>query len=354
MKIRHDAEIEKEKNRAAEEEKAKKEKEYEQRRQQEKKNQDDFRKELTDSVQQQLADVVELVQGKNQGAKTDEEVEALKKEIERLNNCKSTASTSKAQLHENNDGLIAKMFAEQERMKLLLEDALTSKKRLELIEQEMKNVKATIDEARAEADRWQEEALRPGNKQGCVAHNTPVPRTSTRPQANTPGPTPAVADYKNMMEMHRMEVEAVKEMRASEVNARKEAEQELDIVKAKVQALEREKGKAQATPRSLRARMEEAAVDRSTEKNTPAGSTSKSLEKETSIHDNRSLKILTKDGLTAIREKEGVKYVGVKQTVEDIIKHRVEAAFPTARPAVVNVSEDLVGDKGAGDDTSTS
>ncbi|GBG81218.1 hypothetical protein CBR_g31890 [Chara braunii] len=239
------------------------------------------------------------------------------------------------------------MLAEQEKMRVQLEEAVSTRQRLEQIEKEMREVNMARDDAKAEAERWQQEALRPGNKRGCISLTTPASRTSVRPPAGTLGKSPAIIDYKSMVEMHRMEVETI------EVNARRKAEQELERMKEKMLSMEKQKEKGRETPRSnLRIRMEEVAVEKVTEHNLPITSASKVTDKEAFIRDNhKTLKLLTKDGLTAICEKEGVKYAGVKQTVEDIIARRVAVAFPEAKKAVVDVSEDLAD---AGGDSSTS
>ncbi|GBG61839.1 hypothetical protein CBR_g23795 [Chara braunii] len=236
IKIRHDSEVERERSVKDEEEKRRKEKE-EERRASEKKDREEFRKLLTDSMNARLDGVVELLRGKGSSC----EVEALRKDIERLGKklVEGATSSSAARCSEG-DGLLAQLLAEQERMRSQLEEAMATKRRLEGVEKDMKEVIKARDEARADAEKWQEEANRPG-KRGCIALNTPAAKVVTRPPRSSPRKSPvASVDLRRVADMHRMEVETIQGIRTREFNTRREAEQELEKARAKIVLLEKE------------------------------------------------------------------------------------------------------------------
>ncbi|GBG78172.1 hypothetical protein CBR_g26205 [Chara braunii] len=325
----------------AEEEKAKKDKKDEERRESERKDREAFRKQLTDSMNSRLDGVVELLRNKG----SSNEVEAFRKEVEKLSgrNIPAVASTSSVHgMCQDTNGLLAKMLADQERMKSQLEEALLAKRRLELVEKEMNEVIRARDEAKADAEKWQQEALHPG-KRGCITLTTPATKTTARASTSTPMKTlkspVASVDLKKISDLHRLEVETIQEMRFREF--KREAEHDLEKAKEKIAQLEREK--SLKTPRSnLHARMDEAYTGKGKERCALDKSASTNeKEKETFTKDERkNLRGLTKDALVAICEKEGVKYTGVKQTVDDIVTHRLKKAFPM-KDTVVEVSEDL-------------
>ncbi|GBG80264.1 hypothetical protein CBR_g30630 [Chara braunii] len=333
MKLRHDAEVEKEKNLKEEEDKAKKAKEEEERRASERKDREDFRKQLTDSMNSRLDGVVDLLRSKS----NSNEVEALRKEVERLGGRSPLADASVNSTNamiQDNDGLLARLLAEQDKMKAQLEDALAAKRRLEAIEKEMGEVIRARDEARADAEKWQEEALRPG-KRGCITLSTPVAKSNLRPVRSTPlKSSVASVNLKRVADMHRLEVETIQEMRIQEFNARREAEQELDKAKEIIAQLERDRTEKDKATRTTAKGKEKVSYGK--------GSSKDAKMKAAFVREARKdLRGLTKDALVTICEKEGVKYAGVKQTVDDIIASRVSKAFPP-KDSVVDVSEDLV------------
>ncbi|GBG80431.1 hypothetical protein CBR_g30896 [Chara braunii] len=345
IKIRHESEIEKEKNLKAEEEKNARETAEEERREAEKGDREEFRKQLTDSMNIRLDGVVDLLRSKGGSS----EVEALRREVERLGgrNVPVVALTSSTQatIHDN-DGLLAKMMAEQERMKNQLEQALQAKQCLEVIEKEMNEVIRARDEDRADAEKWQQEALCPG-KRGCINLTTPAAKTLFRPSTSTPLKSPvASVDLKRISDMHRLKVETIQEMRIRDFNARREAEQDLEKAKEKIAQLEHER--VQKTPRSnLHARMEEVCTTKGKGKHAVEKAVPDDKEKEMFAKEERkALRGLMKDALVEICEREGVKYAGVKQAVDDIVAHR--------GAATIEVSEDLaegVNDKASGGDS---
>ncbi|GBG90302.1 hypothetical protein CBR_g50551 [Chara braunii] len=256
----------------------------------------------------------------------------------------ASISSVQGTVHDD-DSVLAKLLAEQKRMKSQLDEALMAKRRLELVEKEMHDVIRARDEALADAEKWQQEALRP-RKRGCIALNTAIAKTTSSPSTSTPLKSPVMSvDLKKISDMHRLEVETIEEMRIREFNARREAEQDLEKVKEKIARMEREI--LQRTPRSnLRSKMDEACTGKGKEKMDVDKSVADDKEKEVFAKEERkSLRGPTKDALVAICDKEGVKYVGVKQIVDNIVAHRVKKAFP---PASVEVSEDqadTVGEK---------
>ncbi|GBG85408.1 hypothetical protein CBR_g40050 [Chara braunii] len=184
-----------------------------------------------------LDGVVKLLREKG----STNEIETLRKEVERLSGRNAHAEGSTGSVHAknlDNDGLLARLLAEQDRMKVQLDEAIAAKKRLEAVEKEMSEVVQVRDEARAGAVKWQEEALRPG-KRGCITLSTPA-KTVTRPSGCTPLKSPvASVDLKRVADMHRLKVETIQEMRVREFNARREAEQELEKAKERIAQMEK-------------------------------------------------------------------------------------------------------------------
>ncbi|GBG66272.1 hypothetical protein CBR_g57870 [Chara braunii] len=203
IKVRHDAEIEGEKNKIAEEDRIKKEKENEERRAQEKLEREELNKRMMDNMNKRLDSVCLALFAASCVAETP---------------C-TTAPTVKTH---GNDELLAKLMADQEKMKVQLDEAAAARKRLEKIEQEISCLRQARDDVKVEAEAWRQEALRPGSERGCVALSTPSVQATVLPRC-TPTKTPTVrVDYKELKQLHQMEVDKLKELRLLELNGRRE------------------------------------------------------------------------------------------------------------------------------------
>ncbi|GBG85658.1 hypothetical protein CBR_g40389 [Chara braunii] len=161
----------------------------------------------------------------------------------------------------------------------------------------------------------------------------------------TPTKTPAVrVDYKELKQLHQMEVDKLKELRLLELNGRRKAEQELELAKRKI--LQMEADKVGHTPRSnLRERLDEVVIGSGKGKKKRTAQTPVRLnDRETFIRETRKALPQTKDNLMAICTEEGIKYVNIRQSIDEIVAKRVLQAFPPATMDSIDVSDDLVGD----------
>ncbi|GBG79320.1 hypothetical protein CBR_g29469 [Chara braunii] len=135
---------------------------------------------------------------------------------------------------DDNDELLAKLMADQERMKVQLDEAAAARKRLEKLEQEISCLRQARDDTKAEAEAWRQEVFLPSSKRGCVTLSIPSVQATVLPRC-TPTRTPTVrVDYKELKQLHQMEVDKLKELQLLELNERREAEQELGLAKQKI------------------------------------------------------------------------------------------------------------------------
>ncbi|GBG88630.1 hypothetical protein CBR_g48161 [Chara braunii] len=266
--------------------------------------------------------------------KEDNEVDRLREKIERLKKNQRTneASTS---------------ITDKEAVTMLQKEILNMRKasetRFGLLEDEIAKEKRLRQEAVADADAWKSEALRPGNKRGSLAVGaSPATQARVRPrvtQTSTPEGTKRVVDehYKSVVKCHGMEVDVLQEMRMNEAKAKRDAEEELAKVREKQLEDEREMDKLRERMRTLevergcqgpvinlKQQLDEV-VDSSLRKTdrmkkfvSPAGHVS---EREKFLRKARKdLKILKKEEIQGICDKEGVTYEKLGVTREEIAK----------------------------------
>ncbi|GBG69955.1 hypothetical protein CBR_g4782 [Chara braunii] len=137
MKIRRDAEIEREKTRKEEEEKKQKEKEEEERRSREKKDREEFQAQMMETMNSRMDKMDESINKKN-GGDAKSEVETLRKEVERLQKLQiQGASSSTVAKNTDNGDLICRMLREQEAMKVRLEEAASMQRKLDAMVKEV-------------------------------------------------------------------------------------------------------------------------------------------------------------------------------------------------------------------------
>ncbi|GBG85177.1 hypothetical protein CBR_g39742 [Chara braunii] len=154
----------------------------------------------------------------------------------------------------------------------------------------------------------------------------------------------AAEDYHAFALQHEEEVNLLQDMRAKEVERRKEAELEAEQLKEKLDRLEIERAeKMKTTGTCLRARLEVVIDDTpgpsfrgkkkaTTTKNDNATKIDKlKNDKEVFVKSNHlDLRPLKKDAVQAICEKEGVQYTPLDKAKEDIVKARLARAFGTS------------------------
>ncbi|GBG86133.1 hypothetical protein CBR_g41037 [Chara braunii] len=257
--------------------------------------------------------------GPNVGANVDE-IDKLKKQIESLqikNSQWSTRGPSTSRSTGGDDAFLARLVQEQEVMKQKMESAFRACGKMENMEEEIRNLKKSREDALAEAENWKKEALRTGN-------------------------------LEQLRQLHNMEVEALKGLQQRELNWRREAEQENARLKEELA-----KHKEEAPKSTFREKLEEAGErDVSTAKRTSKGRKNADKE-EDSDQESKRAKFISdakkdmrgkkKDAMVEIWSKEGIKYTTLNDTIGEIIAKRVERAFGK-RPAIQEVSDDVAGE----------
>ncbi|GBG67430.1 hypothetical protein CBR_g565 [Chara braunii] len=352
IKIRHDAEVEKVKSKRDEEEKKKRDDDEKERREQDRKEREEMHRQMMEDMNKKWEKICEKMDEKKGDSR--------KKEIDRLrsfaNNAVASTSSTKATIE--GEELIRQLLREQEAMKKKLEESIAAQKRLEILENEMTLMRTMRDEALKEVETWKNEALRPGNKRGCAAV-TPTTVARTRNRA-TPEPTTGLA---GIVHRHNLELEALKNLRIVDFNARREKEPENDQLRVTMeeeanarceQELENERLRtviadieaAQRVPcTNLRQRIEEmASTDKGKQKTVTEPLSARAMEKKKFAKEQRKdLGNRKKDGIIEICAKEGLKYVTSKRSVEDIINQRMKTTFSDEGKAVQEVSDDTGG-----------
>ncbi|GBG83212.1 hypothetical protein CBR_g36826 [Chara braunii] len=335
IKVRHDAEEAKERQQKEAAERAAKEKEEEQRRLQAKREREEFQKEIGDAMNARIDNLCEALLGKK-AKDQDGEVEKLKNEVENLRRLQFTQGITANVSVATPERSVRRVRDQEEAHRRMQEE---TEQRMSRMEDEIRRLKNERDEAMAHAESWRLEALRPGNKRGpVVVGATPSTQERVRPHC-TPAKSPS------MSVCHAREVATLKELRAKDLNGRREAEQEVDRLKEEMARLEMEKQRAPGT--NLRARMDEAAKASGSQ---PAKGKKpvevQMSQRDTFIADNRRiLRPLKMDEVRILCTKEGVTYTTLDRAKEDIISKRVALAFgkQVADGGVQELSDDSAG-----------
>ncbi|GBG65465.1 hypothetical protein CBR_g51059 [Chara braunii] len=256
---------------------------------------------------------------------------------------KASASTAVVEGRSSDRDLVEQLLPEQEELKKRLASVTISDQRVTTLEEELPIAHKSRDEALVAADTWKKEALRPGNKRGNVVLPTLVSQSSVRAHV-TPLPVSpsgalrkATEDYRELIIRHQEEVEALKGLRARDLNDRREAEEEAERLREALK-MSKEKGKMHATPRSeFRARLDDAA-DGSGKKTCvmlnkkvieiPEEGDNRTNDRETFVKEMRkTLKLMKKDDIVSICLKEGIQYSTFEVLKEAITKLRTERVF---------------------------
>ncbi|GBG79526.1 hypothetical protein CBR_g29673 [Chara braunii] len=203
MKTRHDAEMARERK---------------------KKDKEDFHMAISEKMTSKLDFMCEILLCKK-GKEADEGVSKLREGIGELNRriqeCVGPSSTAQATMELEAMGHLRK---EQEERSML-------EKRLSTLEKETSELCKLMDVAQKQAELWKEEALRPGNKRTCRGMAaTTSPYQHIRETPKKPTQVTMVRDeYLGwVVKRHALEVTALRESRARELNGRREVKQELE------------------------------------------------------------------------------------------------------------------------------
>ncbi|GBG73726.1 hypothetical protein CBR_g17066 [Chara braunii] len=266
-----------------------------------------------------------------------DEVTKLRAEVEKLKHGKDVASTSAAVFQTTCEAEeVARLRKEHADVKAATD------KHLATLEEVIFALQKQCKAAEANADVWRNEALRPGNKRGSVAiGHTPVSDARVRARI-TPVVPPCSGgrvniQLKDIVERHQREVELLKEMRAREVKARKESEDEVDRLKnemARLNTGRRSKGT------DLRRKMDEAVVP-TTKGKTVVDVVDHVMQRDVFLRAaGKELRGKRKEEVIDICDKEGVEYTTLDPTKEAIAQGRADRA----------VGVDLDDGKGKGKD----
>ncbi|GBG65558.1 hypothetical protein CBR_g51441 [Chara braunii] len=322
IKVRHDAEEEREKTKRDEDERKKKEIEKENRCAEERKEREDFHRRMAEEMNVRFDKVCEVLETKKYKdssstiAKLQAEVESLQKR--KVADPPSDCGTVM-------DEATARRLRELEDSHKLSQEIADRK--VAALEEEVVIVRLLHDHATSEAATWKQEALRPGNKRG----STTLPRTM---------------EAVDLAEAHRREVDFLKELRSKDLNGRRVAEQELEKIKeSKLAAdLEAERLKEELARMNvtrsgnrplgtnLKTKLNEVATARPKDKGKQIASTSKEVtranDREGFMADARKfLKPLKMNAIKEICAKEGVTYTTLDRTKEHIAVQRAARAL---------------------------
>ncbi|GBG62041.1 hypothetical protein CBR_g28517 [Chara braunii] len=278
----------------------------------------------------------------------------------------SGASTSKPMV--SDDAVLARLLHDQDEMRSKLKAAVGACKKVEILENEVRVLRKSHDDAVQEAETWKKEALRTGNKRSHIA--TSPASTLKMPPATTPRKSPSRertnVDTMQLRQLHNLEVETLKELRLQELNRRREAEQENERMKEELAKRDADK---RVTPKSsFREKLDEAEgnvggsilrTEKGKKKPGAGNKVGKENDRESFIWEaKKEFRNLKKDDVMDICMKEGVKYTTLSETITEIISKRAERAFGK-KAAVQDISDDVAGEpqnggKDDGRDSATS
>ncbi|GBG89607.1 hypothetical protein CBR_g49397 [Chara braunii] len=245
-------------------------------------------------------------------------------------------------------------LSEEERLRRSKEDA---DKRIASLEEEVSLLRRLNDNATREAEVWRQEAHRPGNKGGSIAiEETPATHSRIRPRCTLVKSQTSARI--TMAEAHAREVQALKELRGKDLNDKRVAEQEVEMLKEKLAQLEMERQQQLINGTNLKSKLDEAvglsarATPGSKQGTVSAAKATKIVDKDGFIADcGKQLKGMKKEGVMAICMQEGVTYSTLEKTKEDIVTRRVAKAFGKQQ---VSVPTDAIIIEETSEDTRTS
>ncbi|GBG62989.1 hypothetical protein CBR_g34689 [Chara braunii] len=332
---KHEADEAREKAAREAEERTKREKDAEERRVRKKNEREDFQKSMKKKLSESLDKVYKAIDGKKstEGDKMGK-LKATIHDMQRRLHVTGTSSDTVAQVSEVDE--LSWLRREQVEMKIAAD------KRLSSLEDVVLALQRQREDAKANAEKWKSEALRPSNKRGSIAIE-PTPTTNAKWWARTtPLGTPKrhiEADLKGIVERHHMEVEALQALRISEMNARKESEAEIDRLKESLVRLKMVQ-RTGTRGTDLKSKLDEAAGKNDNAVNEPASSARKGKKKAVSwsvsktvdkdvfvLANRRNLRGKNKDAIMTICKNEGVVYTTLEGTKEAIVQARMAKTF---------------------------
>ncbi|GBG66767.1 hypothetical protein CBR_g68753 [Chara braunii] len=291
--------------------------------------------------------------------KEGNEVAKLREEIAKLaqRNASGEASTSVVKPPVDFER-VERLKREQEELRAVAD------RRFAMLEEKISGLVKEKSDAEASAELWKAEALRPGNKRGSIAVETPGTEARVR-QRGTPCKPPTDPRVnpvlKGMVDRHNLEVNTLKELRLKDAHDRIEEKKEVERLKEAMAKLEmaREKGT------NLKSKLDEAAGPStrktsctSAKKKMCAMSPAEQIDEREAfaLMQRKRLKKLNKDQISAICDKEGIVYTKLEQTKEEIVCQRVARAFEDDKGKEVSlavVTEEESEDLGTNDGQDT-
>ncbi|GBG90702.1 hypothetical protein CBR_g51211 [Chara braunii] len=249
-KEKHDADKAREQAAREEEQHKMKEKEDEELRLREKLDREEWQSKMREDLLSRWEMVCEKIDKKD---KECNEVAKLREEIAKLTQRNSSGETSMSVMKPSVDfEFVERLKREQEELRAVAD------KRFTMLEEKISGLVKEKSEAEASVELWKAEALRPGNKRGSIAVETPGTEARVR-QRGTPCRPPTDPRLnpvlKGMVDRHNLELNALKELRLKDAHDRIEAEKEVERLKEAIARLEmvREKGT------NLKSKLDEAA-----------------------------------------------------------------------------------------------
>ncbi|GBG80390.1 hypothetical protein CBR_g30758 [Chara braunii] len=309
---------------------------------------------MNDAMNARFETVCDAFRGQKKNSEADvQKIQVLEKKIQGLKVAQSTmarndgASTTKMGVRD--DALLARILQKHEEMKAKMDVATAANKRVESLEEALRVLKQQHEDAVLEAENWKKEALQTGNKRSRMATSPTstlkIPSSTLKisPDA-TPRKTPVerVEDPSQLMQLHTLEVNALKELRLQKLNRRQEAEQENAKLKEELAKLAASKSVPKSAFQQKLDDAEGSAAKTGTGKKKPGDGEegTRLTEREVFVKDaKKELGNKRKDELIEICMKEGVKYNTIPKTITDIIEKRVERAFGK-KAEVQDISED--------------
>ncbi|GBG69216.1 hypothetical protein CBR_g3915 [Chara braunii] len=249
----------------------------------------------------------------------------------------------------NEDALFA-LKQEINEMKLSSYAKVNLEKEVVGLKKEVSLLRGRNEQATTEANQWRDEALRPVNKRGSVAVNTPEGPVRGTPKPRWTDNVPEVdkwrEEYRNLRNLHQLaniEAEDLKKKRVEAEVKRMEAEQQVKKLEEKMSKLTASGEKTRmGEGTNLKERLEEVALRsaRKGVKATPNRFGGKAFVAEasntaTEVNDReefieeekKKLRMLRKAGLEPLCKEAGIKVGRVEETICELVQYRAKLRF---------------------------
>ncbi|GBG72303.1 hypothetical protein CBR_g11232 [Chara braunii] len=324
FKVRYDAEEEREKIKKEEEERRSREEEEEKRRERDRKDREVAYKKMSEEMNARFYKVSEALESKTT-KDSSKEIAMLKEQIERLQHTKDGDRPSSSGATSIENEMMRKLHELEEFKSSAQAEA---DRRVTLLEEEVKVLKLLHKRVQDEAESWKQEALRPGNKRGCIAISE-SPSLMTRKGQESQRWTPLLLRHYGAT---RREADLLRK-------GKETMEQEIERLKEEVTRLNLERQCA-GTASNLKAKMDEAATNSARKKGKEPASVGKTYKEANDKQDfvadaRKNLKGLKKDVVKVICAKEGIEYTMLERTKEAIVTQRAATTFGSTSVEVV-------------------